>query len=75
MLQNGGSVFSEVSLAIFTDPYYLECLYLSQMQKTQLSLLQMGQKTTLTLTNLSEQHTTSEVVFYSRSCVYGCAGN
>ena len=33
-------------LAIFTDPYYLECLYLSQMRKTQLSLLQMGQKGT-----------------------------
>ena len=53
MLQNCGSVFYCLSqcciyrkLAIFTDPYYLECLYLSQMRKTQLSLLQMGQKGT-----------------------------
>ena len=34
-------------LTIFTHPYYVDCLYLSRMKQTQLSLLQMVQKTTL----------------------------
>ena len=32
-------------ITIFTYPYYVDCLYLSQMRQTQLSLLQMVQKT------------------------------